>query len=253
MRIRVKGRILNIEHVWFEDFVSSESNSDITIYHSSNTNCEKAGSIFYSLTTELLMKDDMLMKQFSSTRRNEINRAIRENCRTEVFDSNSLKEHDDILSIFASMYHQLYMEKGMPGHNIHMSEVKSYISANAFVLTAAYIDDSPVVFHSYIVGEGRARLLHSCSNLRSATKEMRNMIGRANSLLHRDDLIYMKNREVYVFDWGGVSSLDEPNGIDLYKMSFGGAPTQYYVIRNRNTLKAKLIHLALQIKDRIKK
>lgn len=49
---------------------------------------------------------------------------------------------------------------------------------------------------------------------------------------------------------GGVVSFDQPNGIDKFKMSFGGSQAIYYNIMEENSLWAKLIHGLLRLKKR---
>lgn len=54
-----------------------------------------------------------------------------------------------------------------------------------------------------------------------ADSAMRNAIGRANKYLHWHDWLLLKNIGVIEYDWGGIASYDNPNGIDKFKMSFG--------------------------------
>ena len=54
------------------------------------------------------------------------------------------------------------------------------------------------------------------------------MLGRANKYLHWNDWIYLKQQGVVEYDWGGIASYEKPNGIDKFKMSFGGQYKKYY-------------------------
>lgn len=50
------------------------------------------------------------------------------------------------------------------------------------------------------------------------------------------------------YDWGGISSLTEPNGIDVFKMKFGGDLTTYYNVITGQTPLGKLAMLVLKKK-----
>ena len=39
---------------------------------------------------------------------------------------------------------------------------------------------------------------------------------------------YLKQIGVKEYDWGGIASYESPNGIDKFKMSFGGEYRKYY-------------------------
>jgi hypothetical protein len=64
----------------------------------------------------------------------------------------------------------------------------------------------------------------------------------ANKYLHLRDMEYLQDLCVTVYDWGGISSSSEPNGIDKFKMSFGGHPVRYYNITWGHSVKQKLFN-----------
>lgn len=39
---------------------------------------------------------------------------------------------------------------------------------------------------------------------------------------------YLPINELKEYDWGGIASYESPNGIDKFKMSFGGEYRKYY-------------------------
>ena len=75
-----------------------------------------------------------------------------------------------------------------------------------------------------------------------ADNAMRNAIGRANKYLHWNDWLLLKKMGIVEYDWGGIASYDNPNGIDKFKMSFGGEYRKYYNISSTCSLRAKLYH-----------
>ena len=50
----------------------------------------------------------------------------------------------------------------------------------------------------------------------------------------------MKKMGIENYDWGGISSLDNPNGIDKFKMAFGGSPIFYYNVMITCSLRLKI-------------
>ena len=53
-----------------------------------------------------------------------------------------------------------------------------------------------------------------------------NEIGRMNKYLHWKDIQYFKNNGFSRYEWGGITDPDKPNGIDKFKMEFGGRVIQ---------------------------
>ena len=49
-----------------------------------------------------------------------------------------------------------------------------------------------------------------------------------------------------MYDWGGLSSFDNPNGIDTFKMSFGGEKVIYYDETVIKSFKYKLLRKLLK-------
>jgi len=54
-------------------------------------------------------------------------------------------------------------------------------------------------------------------------------VGMANKRLHWADIVHFKNFGLTTYDWGGISDFDNPNGIDNFKMKFGGNKIEYNV------------------------
>lgn len=179
-----------------------------------------------TLISDLSLDEDELWAITTKTVRNEINRSKRENVGISVYRGKEIS--NEVLDKFNSMYNGMYEEKGMPGHYLPISELKEYADKDALVITTAEIEEKPVVYHSYITDDIHSRFLHSCSEFRAADNATRNAIGRANKYLHWNDWLYLKKHGVIEYDWGGIASYENPNGIDKFKMAFGGEYRKYY-------------------------
>ncbi len=248
MIIKRKGRLLEYAYIWFENVRSLEKlkgkiKSDFVSIHGNpyvldGKNCVAQKQ--YTLLTDLQQNLEDI--KLTKTTKNEINRSVRENVEARWFDSQALLENEDVLNKFSEIYHAMYSGKGIEA-NINKNEIVAYIKGNAFALSVAYINGEAMVFHSYICNGETARLFQSCSDFRSCDKELKNAIGRANKFLHWKDLQALKDKGYALYDWGGVFDFENPNGIDLFKMSFGGEKAEYYNIQVFHSWKAKLLHL----------
>jgi len=131
---------------------------------------------------------------------------------------------------------------------LSIESFKQLLRSNSVYLTEASIEEDPVVYHVYICDGVTTRLLYSCSEFRNELQGLRQSIGRANSYLTWRDFCFFKQIGVSNYDWGGISSFELPNGIDEYKMKFGGERVKYFEGMIPLSLKAKMIEKVQKIK-----
>jgi hypothetical protein len=131
-----------------------------------------------------------------------------------------------IIKMFAKCYEEMYQEKNMV---VTLGEqlLKKYIDAKCLYISVAYVNEEPMVFHSYINCGEKARLWHSCSTFRD-DKSLATLIGRANKRLHWEDMLFFKELGLKSYDWGGIFDYESANGIDLFKLAFGSDRKDYY-------------------------
>jgi lipid II:glycine glycyltransferase (peptidoglycan interpeptide bridge formation enzyme) len=195
-------------------------------------------SLQRTLITDLSASEEELWSEMSGTVKNEINKSKKEATVTQSYIGSEVT--DELLKAFSEMYTELYEEKRIHGKTLNLEELKAYREKNALLVTTAAMNHEVVVYHSYITVEKNSRLLHSCSMFRIQDNRVRNAIGRANKFLHWNDWLLLKSRGVEEYDWGGISSCDKPNGIDRFKMAFGGTYREYYNVVCTCSMKAKL-------------
>ena len=230
----IKSKHFTTKHIWFADKIDEIKGGgyDKLIVHGYPLHEETIGRFKCNITSQetlisdLSLNEDELWGVTTKTVRNEINRSKRENVGISVCRGKEIS--DALLNKFNIMYHDMYEEKGMAGHYLPINELKEYADKDALVITTSEIEGKTVVYHSYITDDYHSRFLHSCSEFRVADNAMRNAIGRANKYLHWNDWIYLKQQGVVEYDWGGIASYEKPNGIDKFKMSFGGQYKKYY-------------------------
>jgi hypothetical protein len=185
----------------------------------------KSGWSSYRRSTriiELEQAEDALLGACSKSNRYKIERARRrDNVRTAFlssFDERGMLE-------FAHYYDSFAASKNVPP--LRRDQFTAMARAGKLVISTARTEDgSLLAAHAYFVGQSRARLTHSASMFRLETDSAeRNRIGRANRLLHWDDMIRFRASGVKAYDLGGwyTGRRDQPLlRINTFKEEFGG-------------------------------
>lgn len=243
---------LKINAIWFYKDIELEkdmNNVDIVFFHGIK-NIENVKSkvvkIQYSLTTNLLLTAEELFKRIGKNFRYQINRSEKENVKCTIYSSSNLQEKLEILDKFEEEYDEFTKLKGI-ANTYNENAMKKYIESNSIVLSKAYKDEEVYAQHIYICDGKSSRLLYSVSNFRTEGMN-RNLIGRANKYLHWQDILYLKNSGFEVLDWGGISSITEPNGIDKFKKEFGGKEEKYFNVIIGKSFIGKLVVLMRRMK-----
>jgi lipid II:glycine glycyltransferase (peptidoglycan interpeptide bridge formation enzyme) len=180
---------------------------------------------FFTLFTKLNNDTQAIFNLISKNTRYEIRRAAeRDSIVIKTLDAKKTKQN------FYDFYNRFALTKSRAP--IGMAETDSLIENNLFTIRAASLDNDIIVYHTYITANNRARLAQSASLFReSDDTNFRALIGRANRLLHWDDIQYFKQNSFEIYDWGGVS-MDLRDGekldINKFKEAFGGTLVKEY-------------------------
>jgi hypothetical protein len=165
---------------------------------------------------------DRLFADFSKDTRYEINRANkRDGVETSIFVSPTETQLDE----FMNYYDAFAASKGV--RRIHRAQLRALGKARKVVLSVARGADGAILAsHAYVLSHARARLTHSASLYRlEQGRSERAQIGRANRLLHWNDLVALRAVGASWYDFGGwyQGSHDEALlRINAYKKDFGG-------------------------------
>lgn len=248
MIVFTKGKVLSRCQIWFEehDEIPSITGSQYDVMIINGNRREISGKSISSEKQKTLISDldvdiENLKLKMTKTIRNEINRAEREEVKCSFYEAESIIEKKEMLDSFSEMYSAMYAQKNMK-KVLRKSELIELAERKCIMISSALVDTTPVVFHSYIFDKDNCRLLHSCSVFRNINSD-KNAVGRANKYLHYRDMCWFKKRGVRYYDWGGVHSFDEPNGIDKFKIAFGGDKIEYYNITYRCSAKSQLLNM----------
>ncbi len=179
-------------------------------------------TIIKDLTTNENELFDTLGKHLKSY----IKRNMKENVMFEFFDSNALKQEPLILNQVAELFEKMYYDKGMDAL-FNFTLAQEYIKANGLCIGIARIDGNIVGFDAVIHDEKSARLWLTAFDFRNDNND-KQILSRSHQNLDWQMLIWCKNHGIEKFDFGGINSFDNPNGIAKFKMAFNGEPVTYY-------------------------
>jgi hypothetical protein len=163
-----------------------------------------------------------LLQSLGKTTRYEIARAKeRDGIETELMLA---PMSDDVLR-FVEYYDAFAASKGIP--RIRRAQFEAFAEAGKLIISIARNGErGPLAAHAYLFDHARARLTHSASlfRLEDDSKERR-LIGRANRLLHWDDILRLRQLGVTSYDMGGWYTKGQDDvllKINSFKKEFGG-------------------------------
>lgn len=221
-----KKSVLGINQIWFpdtfhiEELIKKEKRGDILFIHGvpagESQNKRYLYQEFQSYLTDLTAETEEIWKGIGKNVRYEIRRSERETGEIRFHDAGEMNERMELLKLFSALYEQMYREKGME-ESMNLKAVRSYLAEGKMLFSAVWFREKPLVFHSYIWDGQEVSLLHSASCFRGNSLDGA-MLGRVNKRLHWEDMLYLKERGVRCYDWGGISDLKNPNGIDAFKL-----------------------------------
>ena len=240
IRFTYKKRGILIEQQWFTGGKECDCNpgTGVLIIHGVSEEDIKRGERDRqdTLLTDLTASEDDIYSLFKKNTKYEIRRAEKEGAIYKAYFEDDITE--DLLYKFSEVYEKMYQSKGL-NRKMNMPLMKACHKEGCLAITTCSIGDELIIFHSYLYDECNTRLYQSCSLFRDNPDETK-IIGMSNRGLHWYDMRLFKQRGIKQYDWGGVASLNEPNGIDKFKMGFGGTPKTYFNVTVPMNLSGKL-------------
>ena len=221
-----KKRILTKTIVFYqpiEQVLDEAPDTDILIVHQSPTPSNTGYSReFTTLHVDLHLDKKTITSGYNKTTRYQIRRA---RDRDDLTCLISFTPDRKLIDEFILFYDRVSAHREPTPCDF---EYFSSLSKEKMLILSAVSDKSGTVLarHALILASDRARLYKSASLDAGENKEKRALIGRANRLLHAEEIIHCKDAGLSLYDFGGIS-LSKSNrklqGIDRFKMGFGGA------------------------------
>ncbi len=193
----------------------------------------------YTLVNDLTVDEELIFNGFNKTYKNEIRRAINEGVECSFIQS-SLDIQNE-LSRFEVVYNRMFESKGMK-NKFNKKLVLAGLKNNSLLISKAELKEKEcIVYHAYLSDGKKTMLMYSASTLAEAgNKETSNLIGRMNKYLHWYDMKFFKNNGFIEYEWGGINSIEQPNGIAKFKMGFNGEQKKYINYMSSASILGKL-------------
>jgi hypothetical protein len=223
--IRTRGKLVQYGEVWFDENPDPPP-PDIMIYRQRSVPLPNAQcSPFASLVTSLSLNEQLLWERIDKNCRYDIRRAEKDGavCTLETNPSATT------IAAFEMFYGEFAADKSL--EQLNAKWLRAAAAAGQLFLSLARFDGEVLVWHSHIVAGPVVRLLHSCSLPRDSDSRKRQLVGRANRLLHWHDIREFRRLGFRVHDWGGMfadESVAAQKKINDFKREFGGDERGYF-------------------------
>lgn len=235
---------LRLAEVWFDE--TADLPADIVRYNQApRVPPGAAGTPSYTLVVDLARSEGELLARMSKETRYEIRRAQKEPIACQGLE----EPGTELLERFRAAFDAFARERRLGP--LDARAVRLLAAARQLEISRATFREVGEIFHSYVEVGGRARLLHSVSlPVASEDPELHRMKGRANRLLHWEDIRRFKARGMTTFDLGGWydgTTDTKLLQINAFKESFGGRIEKNYNAEHLVTTRAKLAVIAARL------
>jgi len=252
-------KFLRINQIWYPKAVTvaellrQKKRADIVFVHGADIGetkgCFRGWQEFHTCVNDITMAEEDMLAAVNKAVRYQFRRSEKDNIEIRFYTKEDIEKEPNLLDAFADVYERMYRSKGS-STKLNVMAVHKYLEADGILFSSVWHEGELLVFHSYICDGQDARLLHSASCFREESADQ-SMIGRANKRLHWEDILYFKKKGLVRYDWGGISDFENPNGIDEFKLKFGGDKITYYNIFAGKTLLGKAAVMVMKWLKRV--
>lgn len=217
LTIRKKFFFVSVNETWYQCRYKWYDIFGLNAYmHVKDRNTKPAfmlKKISHTVENNLELSEDEIFGAFSKQFRNQIKGAEKEGVTCEF--------NKDI-ERFVPFFNEFAKSKGINVTSVRrMQEMSDYL-----LLSAAFLDGKLIVAHSYFY-DRESQIVHTYQSASIRLEETldKNLVGKANKLLHFKDMLHFKQMGVKTYDFGGYSPPEnkrELSGINDFKLNFGG-------------------------------
>ena len=252
-------KFLKVNQIWYpgnhtvDSLLKEKRPADILFVHGAPIE-ETKGSFrgwqeYHTCRNDLTLSEEDMLANINKAVKYQFRRSEKDNIEIAFYTKEDIEKKPQLIATFRDIYERMYRSKGSDT-KLNVTAIERYLQADGIIFSAAIHEGEVLVFHSYICDQEEARLLHSASCFREESADQ-SMIGRANKRLHWEDIKYFKQKGLVRYDWGGISDFENPNGIDEFKLKFGGEKITYYNIFAGNTVLGKAAVCAMKVMKKV--
>lgn len=185
------------------------------------------GNYTQSIEVSLLESPENLLQKMTKNTRYEVRRALnKDELCTELLMDVSEQELDE----FLTFYNDFADLKNL-GH-IGEAKIRQLAAGGMYAITKCYSNDGTLlVEHTYYLDkEDRRVMLATSSSLyrKEEYAQYKTLIGRANRMLHYQDMLHFQAEGYQIYDFNGISDFsEETRSIADFKKGFGGKVITY--------------------------
>lgn len=239
-----QGRLCRFGDIYFgEESVTPKEVDVIRHFHRAHPLPGVPCTPMQTILIELAPDPEVLLAAVSKSTRYEIRRAGEK----DKLEYDVVEATQEAVDDFAAYYAQFAALKRLPplsGDYLH-----TLARARALDLSVIRHDGEILVWHAYLRGRERVRLLHSVSLYRTAEDSARRyLVGRANRYHHWQDICRFRADALSLYDFGGWyegAKDQEKVRINAFKEEFGGNIVPTFSCHQAVTVKGQLV-LAVQ-------
>lgn len=219
---------IRLTHIWFatdeeiRNKAYKKGAGDLIFLHGSNVEPDKGVNYSHqlSLIKDLRPDEDEIFLSLGKHLRQYIKRSAKEQlAEIRIYNSEEILSTPSVLADCKVLFEKMYKDKGMDQtFNTNLAEM--YLHLNVLSIAVAYnLDKKAIGFSAVIHHEKNARLWVAAFDFRNDTLDSQ-MLSRAHQRLDWELICYCKKIGLDWFDFGGVVSFDEPDGISQFKLKF---------------------------------
>jgi lipid II:glycine glycyltransferase (peptidoglycan interpeptide bridge formation enzyme) len=233
---------------WFYDGTELKVPCDVAVHIEAINKPETAeNNEFTTLVVDLTKNEEELFGSLDKQCRQLIRRARREGIKFEYLNSSELS--NEKLNKYIDYYNKFAQYKNI--NACQDSLLKQLRDNNSLSVCCAIYENEILACNIYASDDTYTRHIYSASLLYDP--EIRNLVGRANRMLHWEAMLNFKNLAIKYYDMGGISYDEEIVNITHFKLEFGGEVKKYYSYIQLNTLKGKIYNKAINFIDNLNK
>ena len=216
---------IRLKHVWFAgndelghlasctrdaDLLYVHGVTDLALPHAVRMGAQ------HTLIKELGSDTDAVYQTFGKHLRKFIQRSINEG--TSIRLLTGAEVTDGVLDTCLRLYNKMKEDKGLPGA-FNTTLARRYAASGNLLVSQACIGDTVVGFKASIVDAHHLRGWVSAFAFREEEFDAQ-AVSRAHQLLEWETMRWCCHNGITAYDFGGIYSFDEPNGIDKFKFAF---------------------------------